>query len=152
RRRGIVMAHSGEATNPHTAAIASFVAGFRYEMIPGDVLRRIKLLVLDALGCAIYGADLPLSRILRDALAEVDGSARASVWGPPARLSAPHAVLVNGALVLSFELDDVHRVGVLHVGSVTLPPVFAILEREPSISGRDFLAAAVAGYEIGPRV
>jgi len=68
------------------------------------------------------------------------------------RLSSPHAVLVNGALVQSFELDDVHRVGVLHVGAVTLPPIFAILEREPSISGRDFLAASVAGYEIGPRV
>ena len=28
----------------------------------------------------------------------------------------------------------------------------AILEQDPSISGRDFLAATVAGYEIGPRV
>ncbi len=52
----------------------------------------------------------------------------------------------------SFELDDVHRVGVLHVGAVTLPPIFAVLEREPSINGRDFLSACVAGYEIGPRV
>src|SRR5215469_4020388 len=146
------MAHSGEAANPHTAAIAGFVAGFRYEKIPGDVLRRIKLLVLDALGCAIYGADLPWSRILRETLAEVDKSASASVWGTPDRLSAPHAVLVNGALVQSFELDDVHRVGVLHVSAVTLPPILAILERTPSISGRDFLTAAVAGYEIGPRV
>ena len=146
------MAHSGDAGNPHTAAIASFVSGFRYEKIPGDVLRRIKLLVLDALGCAIYGADLPWSRILRATLAEVDGSASACVWGTAERLSSPHAVLVNGALVQSFELDDVHRVGVLHVGAVTLPPIFAILEREPSISGRDFLAATVAGYEIGPRV
>ena len=146
------MAHSGDAGNPHTAAIASFVSGFRYEKIPGDVLRRIKLLVLDALGCAIYGADLPWSRILRATLAEVDGSASACVWGTADRLSSPHAVLVNGALVQSFELDDVHRVGVLHVGAVTLPPIFAILEREPSISGRDFLAATVAGYEIGPRV
>jgi aconitate decarboxylase len=146
------MAHSGEAANPHTAAIASFVAGFRYEKIPSDVLRRIKLLVLDSLGCAIYGANLPWSRILRETLAEVDRSASASIWGTRDRLSSPHAVLVNGALVQSFELDDVHRVGVLHVGAVTLPPIFAILEREPSISGRDFLAAAVAGYEIGPRV
>ena len=61
-------------------------------------------------------------------------------------------MLTNGALVQSFELDDVHRVGVLHVGAVTLPPIFAVLERDPSITGREFLAAAVAGYEIGPRV
>jgi 2-methylcitrate dehydratase PrpD len=68
------------------------------------------------------------------------------------RLSAPHAALVNGTLVQSFELDDVHRQGVLHVGAVTLPPLFAVAELKPGMSGRDFLTAAVAGYEIGPRV
>jgi aconitate decarboxylase len=138
--------------NPHTAAIANFVSGLRYEQIPPEVIARIKLLVLDSLGCAIYGADLPWSVILRETLAEVDQSASAAVWGTRDRLSSPHAVLVNGALVQSFELDDVHRVGVLHVGAVTLPPIFAVLERDASISGRDFLTACVAGYEIGPRV
>jgi aconitate decarboxylase len=146
------MAHSSDAGNPHTAAIARFVSGLRYEMIPADVVARIKLLVLDSLGCAIYGADLAWSRILRETLAEVDQTTSAAVWATRDRLSSPHAVLVNGSLVQSFELDDVHRVGVLHVGAVTLPPIFAVLEREPSISGRDFLAATVAGYEIGPRV
>jgi aconitate decarboxylase len=146
------MAHSSDAGNPHTAAIADFVSGLRYERIPADVIARIKLLVLDSLGCAIYGADLAWSRILRETLAEVDETTSASVWGTRDRLSPPHAVLVNGSLVQSFELDDVHRVGVLHVGAVTLPPIFAVLEREPAIGGRDFLTAAVAGYEIGPRV
>jgi aconitate decarboxylase len=146
------MTHSSDAGNPHTAAIAGFVSGLRYEMIPPDVIARIKLLVLDSLGCAIYGADLAWSRILRETLADVDQTTSASVWGTRDRLSSPHAVLVNGSLVQSFELDDVHRVGVLHVGAVTLPPIFAVLEREPSISGRDFLAATVAGYEVGPRV
>jgi 2-methylcitrate dehydratase PrpD len=54
--------------------------------------------------------------------------------------------------VQGFELDDVHRQGVLHVGAVVLPALIAIAEGKPGITGRDFLAAAVAGYEIGPRV
>ena len=45
-----------------------------------------------------------------------------------------------------------HRVGVLHVGAVSLPPLAAIAELRPGMSGRDFLRSAVAGYEIGPRV
>ena len=49
-------------------------------------------------------------------------------------------------------LDDVHRQGVLHVGAVTLPPLLAVAELRPGMSGRDLLTAAVAGYEIGPRV
>ncbi len=62
------------------------------------------------------------------------------------------AALVNGTLIQSFELDDVHRQGVLHVGAVTLPPLLAVTEIRPGLSGRDLLRAAVAGYEIGPRV
>ena len=146
------MAHSIDGENPHTKAIAEFVSAFRFEKTPSEVLARIKLLIIDSLGCAIYGAGLPWSRILRETLAAEDTTASAAVWGTGDRLSPPHAVLTNGALVQSFELDDVHRVGVLHVGAVTLPPIFAVLERDPSITGREFLAAAVAGYEIGPRV
>jgi len=117
-----------------------------------EVRQRIKLLMLDALGCAIFGAGLPWSRILRETLAAVDASKGAAVWGTGDRLSAPHAALVNGTLVQSFELDDVHRQGVLHVGAVTLPPLLAIAETRPGMTGRDLLTAAVAGYEIGPRV
>ena len=51
-----------------------------------------------------------------------------------------------------FELDDVHRVGVLHVGAVTLPALFAVAESHADLTGRELLVAALAGYEIGPRV
>ena len=138
--------------NVYTRGIAEFVAGLRYEAIPVEVIERIKLLVLDSLGCAIFGAELPWSRILQRTLAKVDTSRGCTVWGTDQRLSAPHAALVNGTLVQSFELDDVHRVGVLHVGAVTLPGVLAIAEMQPDLTGRDLLTACVAGYEIGPRV
>src|SRR5207344_2880602 len=58
----------------------------------------------------------------------------------------------NGTQVQGFELDDVHRQGVLHVGAVTLPALIAVAESHAELSGAEFLAAAVAGYEIGPRV
>src|SRR6202030_4135164 len=73
-------------------------------------------------------------------------------WGTGQRLSSPHAALVNGTQVQGFELDDVHREGVLHVGAVTLPALIAVAESHASVSGREFLTAAVAGYEVGPRV
>ena len=116
------------------------------------MIARIKLLMLDSLGCALYGADLEWSRILRTTLGKLDVTKACRVWGTSEQLSAPHAALVNGTLIQSFELDDVHRQGVLHVGAVTLPPLLAVTELRPGLSGRDFLTAAVAGYEIGPRV
>jgi len=150
------MAHAA-ADNRYTRGIASFVAGLRYEAIPADVCQRIKLLMLDSLGCALFGSDLEWCRILRRTLANVDCSHGAGIWGTAERLSAPHAALINGTAVQGFELDDVHRRGVLHVGAVTLPALFAAIETRlrgngAAISGRDILRAAVAGYEIGPRV
>lgn len=145
-------AHEAGGDNRYTRGLAAFISGLQYERIPTEVLERIKLLILDSLGCAIYGADLPWSRILIDTLARVDRTDGARVWGTAQRLSAPHAALVNGSLVQGFELDDVHRVGVLHVGAVTLPALIAIAEQRPGMSGREFLSAAVAGYETGPRV
>ena len=144
--------HDAGGDNRYTRGLSEFIAGLRYEQIPGEVLARIKLLILDSLGCAIYGADLPWSRILLETLVKVDQSPGARVWGTSTRLSAPHAALVNGSLVQSFELDDVHRVGVLHVGAVTLPALIAISELRAGMSGKQFLTAAVAGYETGPRV
>ena len=138
--------------NVHTRAIAEFVSGLSYEQIPAAVRERIKLLILDSLGCAIYGADLEWCRILRDTLEALDTSRTTSVWGTDRKLSSPHAALVNGTQVQGFELDDVHRAGVLHVGAVTLPALIAAAESHVRLPGRDLLTAAVAGYEIGPRV
>jgi aconitate decarboxylase len=139
-------------TNDYTRGIADFVAGLGYDDIPREVIERMKLLILDSLGCAVFGAELPWSRILIETLSAVDSTPGCTIWGTGRKLSAPHAALVNGTLVQGFELDDVHRVGVLHVGAVTLPAVLAAAELRPGMTGRDFLTAAVAGYEIGPRV
>jgi 2-methylcitrate dehydratase PrpD len=138
--------------NKYTRGMAEFVANLRYEDIPADVRQRIKLLMLDSLGCALYGAKLEWSRILQQRLGELDSTRMCAVWGTRQKLSAPHAALVNGTQVQGFELDDVHRQGMLHVGSVVLPALIAVTEFRKGLSGKEFLTAAVAGYEIGPRV
>ena len=143
--------HAG-ADNPHTRKIAEFVSTLTYDRIPAAVRERIKLLILDSLGCAIYGAKLEWCRILQATLEEADTTRTTSVWGTALRLSSPHAALINGTQVQGFELDDVHRRGVLHVGAVTLPALIAVAESHAGLTGRELLTAAVAGYEVGPRV
>ncbi len=138
--------------NPYTRGLAEFVAELGFDNIPSDVKDRIKLLILDSLGCALYGAKVQWTEILLRTLSEIDASKDVGVWGTRARLSAPHAALVNGTEVQGFELDDVHRQGVLHVGAVVLPALIAVTELRPGMTGKDFLTASVAGYEIGPRV
>src|SRR5215216_1676176 len=146
------MAAHAETNNVHTRRIADFVSRLTYEQIPSDVRERIKLLILDSLGCAIYGANLEWCRILQNTFGDLDATRTTSIWGSDQKLSSTNAALVNGTQAQGFELDDVHRDGVLHCGAVTLPALIAVAESHADLSGRDFLAAAVAGYEIGPRV
>src|SRR5213080_5043677 len=146
------MSDHSSADNIHTRRIADFVSQLRFEQIPEPVRERGKLLVLDSLGCAIYGARLEWCRILQKTFGDLDATRTTSIWGTAQKLSSTNAALVNGTQVQGFELDDVHRDGVLHCGAVTLPALIAVAESHTPMSGRDFLAAAIAGYEIGPRV
>jgi aconitate decarboxylase len=146
------MSDHSTTDNIHTRRIADFVSQLRFEQIPEHVRERGKLLVLDSLGCAIYGAKLEWCRILQQTFGDLDASRTTTIWGTAQKLSSTNAALVNGTQVQGFELDDVHRDGVLHCGAVTLPAVVAVAESHTPMSGREFLAAAIAGYEIGPRV
>ena len=67
--------------NLYTSGIADFVASLRYEAIPAEVIAHADLLILDSLGCAIFGAQLPWSRILRDTLTSVDTTRTCTIWG-----------------------------------------------------------------------
>lgn len=51
----------------------------------------------------------------------------------------------------SLDFDDLHNPSIIHLATVVVPPVFAIAEAEHK-SGKDMLAAVVAGYEVGGRV
>ena len=141
-----------QADNHYTRGIAQFVSGLNYDKIPPEVRQRIKLLILDSLGCGMYGALKEHSQIATKGITLVDNSQNCGIWGTNIRVSAPNAALLNGTFVQGFELDDIHRKGAMHVGSTTLSAIVALSEVKSGMSGKDFLTAAVAGYEIGPRV
>ena len=66
------MAQQSTQPHPYTRDIAAFVSGLTYDKIPEEVRHRNKLLMLDSLGCALYGADLEWTRILQDKLSSID--------------------------------------------------------------------------------
>ena len=115
------MSHAGGADNPYSMGIANFVSNFELSSVPNEVKHRAKLLFLDSIGCGLYGARLEWTQKLIAALQKVDHTKSCSVLAGQERLGALHAALINGTQIQGFELDDVHRKGVLHVGAVTLP-------------------------------
>lgn len=120
--------------------------------IPAAVRERAKLLILDGLGCAIVGAQLPWSKTAVEIVRRVEGAGDHAIIGWGAGTSMPGAALLNGTFIQGFELDDFHPFGPLHSASVVLPAAMACAERIGDVSGARFLLASIAGFEVGPRV
>ena len=143
-----------DASNPTTGssvALAQFAAELQYERIPRAVAERVKLCVLDAIGCAVFATTLPWSRVLARYTRDMGGEATAGIWGMGQAVPAPNAALVNGTLIHGFELDDLHKKSIVHPSCVALPAALALLESKAAASGRDLITALVAGFEVGIR-
>lgn len=135
-----------------TRDLARFGAALKYDDIPADVIARIKLSLLDSLGCCLFGATLPWTQKVA-ALAEQEGAKPvATLIGLGRKTSASLAALVNGTSGHAFELDDIHKESIIHAGSIATPVALGLGEKAGKTSGRDVLTAMVAGYEIGHRV
>jgi aconitate decarboxylase len=126
----------------YTKALASFVASLGWDDLPPEVVSRAKLLVLDGLGCGVFGASQPWSHILVRTLETIDGANHTSgVWGRDVRLPVPHAALANATAVQGVELDDVHVPGYLalriphHPGRACPQRVAWVSERSRSVDG-----------------
>jgi aconitate decarboxylase len=140
------------ADDSPTRILAEYVAGLSYKDIPDEVVSHIKFCLVDSFGCALFGSTLPWGKIITSFAKELGKGKGALIWGDGAEVPNTSAPLANGTLIHSFEMDDLHRVGVIHPGSEAIPAVDALVRHAPNVDGKRFLTAVVAGYEIGCRV
>lgn len=136
-----------------TGLLATWVAELTLDDVPPPVVDRAKHLLLDGIGCALVGAQLPWSRIATDAVLTLEGSGDSIVIGTGRRTSAPAAAVLNGTFIQGFELDDFHPLAPLHSCSLLIPALLSTAAtRSATTTGRELLPAAIAGFEVGPRV
>ncbi len=115
-----------------------------------DARTAAKLCILDTVACGMHGALTEEGEAAFQAVSAVYGPGDATVWGRRARLPAPAAALLNGTAAHARELDDVHP-AIIHPGSVVIPAVLSVAEREGS-PGPDVLDAVITGYEAMVRI
>jgi 2-methylcitrate dehydratase PrpD len=135
-----------------TGTLATWVAGLSLDDIPAVVLERAKHLLLDGLGCALIGAQLPWSRTATEAVLDIDGHGDTVVIGTGRTASPPAAAVLNGTFVQGFELDDFHPIAPVHSCSLVIPALLSTASSLPTVRGADALLAAIVGFEVGPRV
>ena len=134
------------------AELAGFAAGLRFEHIPEPVVRKTEDLLVDWFASAVAGhGSRPVESIARFAQAMGAQQGVAEVIATRQRNSPYLAAMANAAASHVAEQDDVHNGSVFHPATVVFPPALAVAQALGA-SGKQFLAACVAGYEVGIRV
>jgi 2-methylcitrate dehydratase PrpD len=136
-----------------TAQLARYAAALRFEDLPEPVIQRAKDCIADTVAAIAFGADLPWSRIVLGHARRYGAGGRSRILAPGgARAHAPQAAFANGALAHAFEMDNLTwpNTGV-HPGATMFTPALAVAQ-ERGLSGRELIAAFVAGAEVMIRI
>jgi 2-methylcitrate dehydratase PrpD len=131
--------------------LAEYFCGVTFDDLKADHVGKMKVFLLDWLGSAYAGRDLPPIRMMRTVVMGLGGTPEATSIPDGVKTSCLLASLVNGASSHIVEMDDLHRESILHPAAAILPAVLAAGERE-RISGKDLIVAISVGYEVGIRV
>ncbi len=134
-----------------TEQLAQFVADTKFEDIPGPVVDRAKELFIDAIGAALAGATMPLSKKLTGFYnRRASGPKEATAIGTGLLMSVENAGMINGTSLHCTELEAVPRIGEQQPAFT----VFAALAMGEmlELSGKDVLEAFILGFEIHGRL
>lgn len=144
------------AKSPVTLRLSEFSSALKWDEIPKEVIEKTKLAILDSLACGLFGSTLPWGKLVIQFGESLGKLEEATVFGTDSKIPADLAALVNGTLIHSFEIDDLHKVAVIHPGAEVIPAVLAMAEKKIQqgevIDGKKLLLSILVGYEIGCRV
>lgn len=134
-----------------TDQFISAIRAIQYVKLPQRVILHARACVLDYIGCALAGAKTIASKEQDLVLALSAMQGECSLLGHHAKASMQNAALINGISAHMIELDDGHRVGMLHLGAPIISGLLAVAERE-RLSTEDFLYGVIIGYEVAIRL
>ncbi|PWU24748.1 MAG: 2-methylcitrate dehydratase [Candidatus Rokuibacteriota bacterium] len=163
RLRGVTTARSGDpATRPrglwHAAGavdyldrLSTWAATTPLEVLPAAVRERACLVIADSLGVTAHGMQAPEMREFVARHLADERSGRASVIGAGRRADPASAALLNGTAGTWIDMNEGNLYARGHPGIQVVPLAWALAEHEGR-SGRELLAAFVAGYEVSARI
>jgi 2-methylcitrate dehydratase PrpD len=127
--------------------LAQFAAALRYDDIPAPVVAIAQDCIIDAVGVVLFGSTLPWSRIVADSVADAGSGASAVIGSGFRRVNAAAASFANGSYAHAFEYDSLrHPSAGVHPGATVAVPALAVAEAAGA-SGKELIAAVVAGCE-----
>jgi 2-methylcitrate dehydratase PrpD len=126
--------------------LAKRINALTFNELPLEAIHWAKVGILDTVGVTLAGADEEATRIVADVVLRGAADGPALVFGRSLRVNALDAALVNGTASHALDFDDCNNTLGGHPSVPILPALIALAE-DTGASGRDFIAAYVAGFE-----
>ena len=130
-----------------TEKLAVHAANLRYEDIPQEVIEKAKDCLLDQIGVELIGSTLDWNKIAYRYVVDMGGRAESTIVNYGTMAPALDVAFVNATFGQGCELDDVGFGAGGHLSAATVPVGLALSEKE-RVSGKELLAAIVAGCDI----
>lgn len=136
--------------------LAAFAASLSWDKLPKEVQQAAAFRALDLVSVAMGAVGDPLVENMKEALRALDPQLRregVTLWGQTLgeKWAVTEAAMLDAMLAHTLELDDVHPASKTHLSASMIPAAWC-LARQLGRSGKEFLTALVAGYEVGHRV
>jgi len=131
--------------------IAERIGAIHYEELPPEAVRWAKAAILDTVGVTLAGAAEPCAQIVERVLGLGQAGGECLIFGTDRRAAPLDAALVNGTAAHALDFDDVSNSLGGHPSAPILPALF-VLGEVLDCTGRDFIAAYVAGFETETRI
>lgn len=137
-----------ETSQNYTLEVGKFVEETTFKDLPGSVVERAKLAILDALGISIgaYGTGHQVVRALIDMTPEVSATEGSTIVGAGKRTSCLEAAMVNAVLTNFLDFSDGHYAGG-HINDRVVPAALSLAEHERS-NGEQLITSVALAYEI----
>ncbi|MFO0992857.1 MAG: MmgE/PrpD family protein [Hyphomicrobiales bacterium] len=134
---------------PLAGRLAADLLRSRSTAVPEAAREKLKACLLDFFACAFEAHVLPWAR--QAAALAPAGAGPCRIIGTALSVPAGDAVFANSVAGHGLVREDMHTGSVSHLGIVVLPPLLALAE-QGKVDGATFIAAAIAGYEMGGRM
>jgi 2-methylcitrate dehydratase PrpD len=118
--------------------------------IPEYIDNKARECLLDYFGVACSGASLFKEKVQQyiDSVEAIEGC---QVIGFSKMVPESMAAMLNGVNAHVIELDDGHRIGMIHLGAPVISALLAVTERQ-KITSSDFIRGIIVGYEVAIRL
>ena len=138
---------------PLASSLAHRVVGLRIDEFGQPVIDKAKTCLYDLIGCALESGDKAWSRQAMAMAVRIrpDESGGATVIGSTQRTSPADAAFVNAVMGHGLVREDMHSASISHLGVAVIPAMLALAQHRRA-RGRDFIAALIAGYEVGAKI